>query len=254
MRSPPSQSIHASLSHAGHGAAMWNTTRSADRSNRARSVVGQAPDAVHHGRHRVHPVDAMALDQHERALGVEARHHHDVVALEERQRRAREWPVVVERPGDEVHAVRRHPQERRVVGERLPHRPLGRDDELRPPRAPARRRRLERRRDDWRQRLRRHRRLGLEAGGDRRGVPAPPTRPRRRPARDWPAPRWRAAPPPAAARRWAGAWRRASTPRASPRCSRSRSAGRWSRANQRSRRDRGRRGPAGSSAPRAPRA
>ena len=40
------------------------------------------------------------------ALRVEARHHHEVVALEQREGRARERAVVIERAGDEVHAVR----------------------------------------------------------------------------------------------------------------------------------------------------
>ena len=143
--------------------------------------LGQAPDAVHHRRHRVHPVDAMPLDEGQGERRVEARHHDDVVAAQQRQRGGRERAVVVERSAHQVHAVVGDAQQRREAGERLPGAGLGRHDELGASRAAAGGGGLERGADHRRQRIGRQRAIRLKA--DRHGGAARRLRADRRPRR-----------------------------------------------------------------------
>ena len=169
MRSPPSQPIHASLSHGGTGRGH------VEHHPQAREVVaralglGQAPDAVHHGRHRVHPVDAMALDEREGVGRVEARHHHEVVARS--AGRARDvvngplWysgPVTRCTPSSGIRSSVAKPASASHTAGCVATMSFGR------PGAAAGRRRLERRGDHRRQRLGGQRRVRLEAGGDGR--------------------------------------------------------------------------------------
>jgi len=116
---------------------------------KARKVVsralglGEPPDAVHHRRHRVHPVDLVLLDESEGDRRVESRHDHEMVAAQQREHRGHERAIVVKGPGHQVRAVLRHPQHGREPRDSLPRGRLCGDDELRPPRASPGGRRLE---------------------------------------------------------------------------------------------------------------
>ena len=70
--SAPSQSIHASFSHGGHGAPRCHTPAATTRRSGAHRV-GQSPDARHHRRHDEHTVAPVPVDELQRALRVERR-------------------------------------------------------------------------------------------------------------------------------------------------------------------------------------
>ena len=62
--------------------------------------LGQAPDALHHGRHEQHPIDAVSLDQLEREPRLEAVHHDDRSAAQQLLPGRDEGTGVIQRAGD----------------------------------------------------------------------------------------------------------------------------------------------------------
>ena len=96
--------MNARITHGGHGALPVITNSSDETSRARRSAVGQLPDALHHGRHEVHAIDAVLLDQRQTLRRVEAPHEHDGRAAEEPLPRRAERHRVVERTGHEHRA------------------------------------------------------------------------------------------------------------------------------------------------------
>ena len=145
--SPPSQSIQASFSQGGQGAARCQTVRSDETSYLPRTSLGQAPDAAHHGRHHVEPGGLVSVDRRQRLLGVEPRQQHEVGAEVEAGDRAGERAVVIERPRHHHHVVGRRAGSRPTPARCVDDRRLARQDQLRPAGRAAGGRRLEDRRD-----------------------------------------------------------------------------------------------------------
>ncbi len=89
-------------------------------------LLGELPDAVHHGRHQIEVGRAVLGDRVEHLFGHEAREVHDVVAANEGQRGDRERGVVIEHAGDHTARGRRQEEPRGVGVEATRHR--GQDD------------------------------------------------------------------------------------------------------------------------------
>ncbi|MGY4483570.1 hypothetical protein ACVWWR_002761 [Bradyrhizobium sp. LM3.2] len=102
----------------------------------ARHVVGiahvlrQRPDPVHHGRHEIDPLHALARDLSQRLLRVELDEAGELAAGKQRVVRHDERSIVVERAGIEQRDPEGDVERRR--GDRVGHRRLVIEDHLRP--------------------------------------------------------------------------------------------------------------------------